>query len=275
MILADAHLHLFRNGYPGRYGRTGGIASDVEYYGALRGVHGIGKGLVVGYEAEGIDPDNNAYLRHLACRYEWIESLAFLPSEPIAQPETVASMLADGHRGISLYLGTADEANKLAHWPQACFDLLNSASAIISLNATPEATLCLADLLPRLTGSVVMFSHLGLPGKLGAPPSDDEARERLQGLLGLQQHSGVMVKISGLYAVSDPSEAYPHSAAEPFVRTLLETFGPDRCLWGSDFSPCLDWVSFAQAVRLVQLESLSDAEYEKVMGGNLLRTLGH
>jgi L-fuconolactonase len=57
MVIADAHLHLFREGFPGHYGRAGGGLSDVVLYETLRQAHGIQKGLVVGYEAKGTDPE--------------------------------------------------------------------------------------------------------------------------------------------------------------------------------------------------------------------------
>ncbi len=62
--VADAHMHLFAHGYhPGRAAPGG---SDVDRYEALMATHDITAALVVGYEGEGIDPDNNAYLRALA-----------------------------------------------------------------------------------------------------------------------------------------------------------------------------------------------------------------
>ena len=82
------------------------------------------------------------------------------------------------------------------------------------------------------------------------------------------------VKISGLYAISDPAHAYPHPAARPFVESVLENFGPERCLWASDFAPALDFVSFAQTVANPWLDGLAESERADVMGGNLLRLLG-
>lgn len=54
---------------------------------------------------------------------------------------------------------------------------------------------------------------------------------------------------------------------------ILDRFGAPRCLWGSDFSPALDHVSFAQTVSTPWLERLDDDDRALVMGGNLLRLL--
>ena len=42
-----------------------------------------------------------------------------------------------------------------------------------------------------------------------------------------------MVKLSGLYKFSQ--RPHPHEDAWPFVRALVEEFGPDRCVWASDW----------------------------------------
>ena len=91
-----------------------------------------------------------------------------------------------------------------------------------------------------------------------APPRD--GRDTSQPLLALAARSNVHVKFSGLYAVSVPDHDFPHDAAKPFVDVALEAFGPSRLLWGSDFPPALDFVSFPQAAdaRLLRLHARRD-----------------
>jgi L-fuconolactonase len=83
----------------------------------------------------------------------------------------------------------------------------------------------------------------------------------------------VSVKLSGLYAISDPPHDFPHAAARPFVDVIFATFGPSRVLWGSDFSPALDHVCFAQLADIHVLAGCSPSEVAGVMGGNLIRLL--
>lgn len=118
-----------------------------------------------------------------------------------------------------------------------------------------------------------MISHLGLPGRFASVPSLEDARQHLKPLLALSRFEHVSVKLSGLYAISDPPHGFPHAAAKPFVQTLLDAFSPARLLWGSDFSPALDFVSFAQTTDPQMLDDCSAAETEAVTGGNLLRLL--
>jgi predicted TIM-barrel fold metal-dependent hydrolase len=83
----------------------------------------------------------------------------------------------------------------------------------------------------------------------------------------------VSAKISGLYATSDPAHLYPHESAAPFLEIVFERFGAARCCWGSDFSPALDFVSFAQTVDIPWLARLGGADFDRVMGGNLAALL--
>lgn len=273
--LADAHLHLFSRGYRGRYGQgLPGGGSDIEAYESLRAAHGIVAGLVVGYEADGIDPGNNAYLRILAATRPWMATLAHVELSSILVPTQADRLLDAGHAGIALYAADASASTAIAQWPAATWESLARRRAIVSLNARPEAMDGLAPAVETGAGCRFMVAHLGLPGRYPVPPGSAEAAERLAPLLRLARRANVFVKISGLYAVSEPPHAYPHPATGPFIDLLLDRLGPGRCLWGSDFSPCLDFVSFAQALSIPWLERLAPAERGLVTGGTLLRLLG-
>jgi L-fuconolactonase len=273
--LADAHLHLFRGGYAGAYGRSpAGTGDEADVYETFRRVHHIVAGLVVGYEDGEIDPANNAYVRRLAQTRDWMTTVAFVRSGLPPDQRHLAGLLAAGHRGIALYLNDAAAAESVAGWAPDLWALLSDQGAIVSLNVATGVLAALAPLIRRYQGCSFLVSHLGEPGSFRRAPSAADAERRLEPLLSLSALSNVYVKISGLYAVSDPPHDFPHPQATPFVRLLLDSFGPLRCLWGSDFSPCLDHVSFAQVADPVQLAGLPEPDYARVMGGNLMDLLG-
>lgn len=272
MILADAHLHLFQRGYPGIYGASL-LGPDVEVYESLRNAHAITAGLVVGYEGDGIDPANNAYIRSLALDHPWIATVANVDVHSVPSVQAVSSLLDSGHVGIALYISDESGAEAIAAWPAHVWRVLHEGRAIVSLNVAPEQTSALAPIAEAHSGCTFVVSHMGLPGSYKFPPSPGGAAARLAPLVQLAALSNAMVKISAPYAISDPPYAYPHLAAEPFMDIILDRFGPARCLWGSDFSPALDHVSFAQTVSTPWLERLDDDDRALVMGGNLLRLL--
>ena len=273
-MLADAHLHLFSKGYgvPLIDSRLGGLP-DVAAYERFRQAHGIVAGLVVGYEADGIDPDNNRYLRHLAPGHDWLHSLAFRAVRATPDAAWVHDQLAEGHRGLAIYLPDAAAAQALADWPADVWRVLDDRAALVSLNARPEATALLAPLIAAAPGCRFLFSHVGLPGRHAAPVPLQALRERLRPLLALADLDNVLVKISGLYAICDPPDLWPQTTAAAFVAEVLAAFGPGRCLWGSDFSPALQYLSFEQMVQVLSGCRLSADEAAQVTAGNLLRLL--
>ncbi len=274
-MMADAHLHLFRHGYgpASIHARLGGL-SDVDAYDRLRQTHGIGAGLVIGYEASGIDADNNRYLRDLAQGRDWLHSLAFRDVRAPPDAGWVRDRLAEGHRGLALYVADAAAASALSDWSAETWRSLNYHAALISLNARPEATALLAPVIDAAPDCRFLFSHVGLPGRHGAPPQGQAVRDRLRPLLALAGRDNAHVKISGLYAICDPPGLWPQQTAVPFVAEVLAAFGPKRCLWGSDFSPALEFLRFDQTIPVLTGCRLTSEETHQVMGGNLVRLLG-
>jgi predicted TIM-barrel fold metal-dependent hydrolase len=273
MRRADAHLHLFADGYPGRYGRSPAGGDELAVYQGLRREHGIDRALVIGYEGEPRFAGNNEHLARLAAAHAWIAAVAYVPPGGPGGAGGAEAWLSSGFVGVAAYLPDHAAADEFAGWVAREAPALTRAAALVSLNATPTATARLGPALAALDGCTVLFSHLGLPGAQTEAPTCDAAQEILAPLTKMARLPHVGVKVSGLYAVSQPSHGFPHDAARPFVDLLLDRFGPGRLYWGSDFSPSLDHVSFAQATDPVGLGELATEERDAVFGGNLLRAL--
>lgn len=274
MRYADSHLHLFHNGFSAIYDRPL-LGSDVDVYESLRKSHNIEAGLIVGYEAEGYDPDNNAYIRSLAAERPWMVTLAYVGALSSPSGPSMSGLLADGHAGIALYVQTAVDAQAALDWPAAAWGALDAAHAIVSLNILPEHTHILASFAKDYRNISFLVSHLGLPGSYKVRPPHRDAETRIAPLLDLAPFANIHVKISGLYAVSDPSWSFPHSAADPFLDAILARFGAGRCLWGSDFSPVLEHVSFMQSIAIPWLEERDEATRTAIAGGNLMAMIAN
>ncbi|MFI9639202.1 amidohydrolase family protein [Micromonospora sp. NPDC051925] len=272
MERVDAHLHLFADGYPGRYGRSPAGGDELAVYRTLRREHGITQALVVGYEGGPEFAGNNRHLARLADAHDWIVPLAYVPVTGVDRAG-LDRFRSERFAGIAAYLPDRASADAFAGWVTGVAGPLNDAAAVLSLNAPPEAAGRLGRALAALDGCVVLFSHLGLPGRQPRVPSPEAAAGRLAPLTDLARLPHVGVKVSGLYAISEPADDYPHAAARPFVDLLLHRFGAQRLYWGSDFAPSLDQVSFAQTLHPVGLDGLSATEVADVFGGNLHRAL--
>jgi L-fuconolactonase len=264
--IADAHIHLFEGGFAGVTGGPPAGPDEVGAYERLREAHGVVRALVVGYEGDLEYAGNNDFVLGLARERDWIAPLAYLHATAPPPAEGLRELRARGAVGYSIYLPAEADAAAVAAWPHDVLAELAAQRAILSLNSPPPSTALLAPFVDAVEPCPVLFSHLGLP-----EPGAGTGQDQLAPLLALAGREHVRVKVSGLYGSSDP---FPHRRAWPFVDALVEAFGPARLLWGSDFSPALDHVSFAQTLDVPPLEQLSAAEAAAIRGENLLRLLG-
>lgn len=273
MKLADAHLHFFRTGYR-RTGLPSMLgANELATYEALRPVHGIELALVIGYEAEGIDPANNAYVRELSGTRPWMKTLAFVDLDKPVEPAAPGRHLRAGHSGIALYAPGRRQAEALLALPSEFWLQLRNARAVVSLNARPEALAILAPLFALHADVRFLVSHLGLPGVFRQEPDAGEVAARLGALLALAPLDNVFVKISGLYALSEPHHLFPHVGARQLIAAVVSAFGPERCVWASDFAPALEFVSFAQTIDWPGNADLAEGARHLIYHDTLARLL--
>lgn len=274
MERADAHMHLFAPGFVAQLPEAcRRVAPDeVTLYAAYARRHAIERALVVGYEGQPWAAGNNAYIAGLAAEHAWIRPTAF------TTPAALSVAALEGWRragfvGISLYLYEPAEYGALAAVPDIVWAWLADQRWLLSVNSSGEAWSAWGPVLARYPDLRLLASHLGLPPRRGRDATGDGAAG-LAPVLGLAHHPGVYVKLSGFYALSDPGYDYPHAAAWPYVAALAAAFGPERLLWGSDYSPSLEWVSFPQTLGVLeQIPALAPEDLPRIMGGNLRRLL--
>jgi L-fuconolactonase len=134
----------------------------------------------------------------------------------------------------------------------------------------PVGTLPLAqDAARRFPGMSLVIDHLGLAQR---PFSRLEGGgfARLDELLALAAAPNVTVKLSGLPTLT--TERFPYPGVWPHVHRVLEAFGPERVMWGSDCTRTEGLVSYRDGIRwLADSGELSPAERELVLGATLRR----
>jgi L-fuconolactonase len=237
--LADSHIHLFEQGYPGRYDALF-PAGDLPIYEKIREAHGIGRALVVGFEGEPWARGNNRYIARLAKDRPWIVPLTYSDPSCDLTKSKLEEAWVQGFAGLSLYTFKREEVDILNTLPPEAIDSLNEHRAIISLNSTPEIAGKMRPFFERLPSTRILLSHLGMPeGMTGAI-------RQLRPVLALADLPHVGIKVSGAYALN----SYPHSGLRALVGKLQAAFGESRLYWGSDFCPALDSVSFTQTLEL-------------------------
>jgi predicted TIM-barrel fold metal-dependent hydrolase len=129
----------------------------------------------------------------------------------------------------------------------------------------------LGDIARRHPGLKLHIDHLGRGGG-GAGGKDDAAFADLADMLALAELPNVAVKLSG--APSYSSAAYPWRNIHPYLRRIVDAFGPQRCFWGTDITrmPC----SWRQCVTMFTEEMpwLSGSDRDLVMGRAVCDWLG-
>jgi L-fuconolactonase len=272
---ADAHLHFFSPGYVARLPESCRRVQpdEVTLYAALAQQHEIAQVLAVGYEGQSWAAGNNSYLAKLTAAHDWIRALAFVHDPAGLSVAMLEQLARDRFVGLSIYL--FDDA-MLAALGQVhdVWAWLIQRRWLISVNSRGAHWAAWQPILERHPDLRLLVSHLGLPPAVEHAPDAAGTRTALDSVLALARFPGVRVKLSGFYALATPGYDYPHQAAWPYVAALLEAFGSQRLLWGSDFSPSLEWLSFPQTLGLfTQMPFLDDADRRRIEGENLLALL--
>lgn len=227
---------------------------------SLHHEHGIEGALVVGFEGLARFRGNNDYIGEISQTRPWIHGLYYLNCARDPGPELLASVRDRGYAGFSLYLDNPEST--FDNWRKDTLAVLGRDSAIVSVNATPAAIAKNEAALSSLTSAAVLISHLGLPGP--GMVSVGSAGGRLRPLLRLANHGHIYVKASGFYAID---ERHPHLGASPYLEVLLDSFGIERILWGSDFAPVEEFCRPDEYLSLPQWCG------ELAGGGDLANTL--
>jgi L-fuconolactonase len=107
---------------------------------------------------------------------------------------------------------------------------------------------------------------------LGFPPDGDPGWQRMPALLALAPYPNVFLKATGVPVHSD--RQFPFTDIwSPFLQ-IVETFGVDRIMWGSDWTRITRF-DYAQGLRyLSECSQLSAHEKRAVLGGTLMRVTG-
>ena len=275
-VRADAHIHLFQPGYTALLPQSCRRVQpdEVTLYKALAKQHNVKQALVVGYEGEDWAAGNNQYLAKTIAHLSWARPVAFVHNPAPLDIAMLNQWQKTGFVGVSIYVFSEEAATDISRVADEVWSWLVQHRWLISVNSRGDFWTAWLSVLERHPDLRLVVSHLGLPPAVEQTPTGGEARQTLEAVLTLAQFPGTRVKLSGFYALTQPGYGYPHQAAWPYVEVLLKSFGSTRLLWGSDFSPSLEWLSFPQTFGLfAQMPFLSATDIQGIEGGNLLALL--
>ncbi len=242
----DCHNHIFdpaRFPYDAKnpYHPAGPELNSTAQFLKLMAAHGVRGALVVGPNS-GYGFDNRALLDGIAHSGGRFKGIAVIRHD--ATIEDLARLKAQGIVGAAF--------NPAFHG----VDYYRDAGALLAklveldffLQIQVEADQLL-DMLPLIQPFPLrlLIDHCGRP-----VPEKGIGQAGFQALLALAQTGRASVKISGQVKFS--RQSYPYEDAWPYVRALVDAFGLDACVWGSDW-PCLrapERVGYERIVKLAE-----------------------
>ena len=117
-----------------------------------------------------------------------------------------------------------------------------------------------------------IIDHLGIV-QPRTPPAPPEPWAELPKVLDLASRPNVVIKVSGACTLSHAGYPYP-DIWDPLAR-VFDTWGLDRCLWGTDWTRAFAVVNYKQAVEPFRLtDLLTESERATLMGGACARAYG-
>lgn len=277
--LIDTHMHLVYPDVAG-YSWTDGIpplanrAFTVEDYKRLTEGSGVVGALFMETAAD--DAGIEAETRHAA-------RLAEDPSNRIhgliatARPETdegfgdwLATAKSLGAVGIRRVLHVVDDDMSKSGTFRANVRKIGAAGLTFDMCFLARQLPLARDLAAACPETRMILDHCGVPDIAGGglDPWRDDMR-------ALAELDNVTCKLSGLLAYCAPDHAH-HEAIAPYVDHVLEAFGPDRMVWGSDW-PVVDlggglpaWLDVTQQI----LDGLSQDEAARIGSGTAREVYG-
>jgi predicted TIM-barrel fold metal-dependent hydrolase len=275
MPIIDAQLHAYERDHPGR-----------PWYAALTGPpEATGDQTVSVLEAAGVD---GAILVSAFTMYRYDASYAvevrnrypgrFALVKPVdpANP-AVADVIAEWKRtpgavGVRMLLVRSGLAEDSAD-PGLNRVLKEAARLSLQVNLHIAGRLDQGiDLIRRNPDTQIVVDHLGLV-QPHVPPKPKEPWAELPKVLTLAKLPHVAIKITGACTLS--LEPFPYNDIWDPVARMIDAFGIDRCLWGTDWTRAVNFLTYAQGVDAFRVTNrISDTDKAKLMGGNVTRIYG-
>jgi L-fuconolactonase len=150
---------------------------------------------------------------------------------------------------------------------------LNRVLAVAARHALPVNLLCwgrleqVGALAARNPHSRLVIDHLGLQQPF-QPPVPAAPFADLPRLLALAAHDNIVVKISGACTLSH--QPFPYTDIWDPLGRILDAFGFDRCMWGTDWTRAVALLTYQQGVEAFRVtDRLSDTDRAALMGKTL------
>ena len=275
MPIIDAQLHAYERDHPGRPWHavlTGPPEATGEQTVAVLDAAGVdGAILVSAFTMYRYDPSYAVEVRN-----RYLDRFALVRPVDPADP-AVADVIAEWKRtpgavGVRMLLVRSGLATDAAD-PGLNRVLKEAARLSLPVNLHIAGRLDQGiELIRRNPDTQIIVDHLGLV-QPHVPPKPSEPWAELPKVLTLAKLPHVAMKITGACTLS--LEEFPYNDIWDPVCRMVDAFGIDRCLWGTDWTRAVKFLTYAQGVDAFRVTNrVSDSDKAKLMGGTAARLYG-
>ncbi len=223
----DGHCHVLD---PERFAYADDVAyrprgqetGSAAYFAEVLGAYGVRHALLVGPNS-GYGSDNRCLLDAIARGQGRFKGVAVVPAD--TSSDKLQALRDQGIVGIAFNYSL----NGLPYYADTG-PLMERLAALGMFVQVQIEQAQLVQLGPRLagTGAQVLVDHCGRPAV-----SEGVHGAGFDALLRMADGGRTTVKLSG-YAKFSQS-GYPYADTLPFTQALLDSFGPQHCIWASDW----------------------------------------
>jgi L-fuconolactonase len=227
------------------------------------------------------------------------DRMAYVPKITPDEPDIDAAVLtarqrhAKGQLGLRAIIGYPPDGREVKRLEAGAWDPVFTACEkhqvplfMFITRWLPHAT----RIATRYPGLTLIIDHVGLP----QPPLDDvddPPFKSLPAFLALAKFPNVHVKLCGLPSMS--LQRYPYPDVVPHLRTIVDAYGADRLMWGSDTTRFFGRIglhrsalprasgaypgkhTYAEALHFIRdSDVLSPKEKQAILGGTIRQVLG-
>lgn len=206
--------------------------------------------------------DNATTLDFLAGNEGWLAAGVLVDPASPDGPDTLSGLVAKGVSGIRIqrhlfYHQALDDPVSTPLWQRAA-DL----GLTIDVNATHEEYDAVANRLRAFPDTRMILDHCGYVSAALGPKNQTVAPA-----VAMARYPNAYAKLT--FATTASREPWPFRDVHGMIREIVHAFGPERCLFGTNFPQAQysPGVSYAQLVDLfTDVLDFSDEEREWILG---------
>jgi predicted TIM-barrel fold metal-dependent hydrolase len=265
----DCHAHVIT---PGRFRYADGPGykprpdetGDFDAFQRVLASHGVSHALLV--QPSCYAYDNACMLDAMARSGGRFKGIAVI--EPEATDEKMQALKEQGVVGIRMNLMRTDPEALSRPGAARFLARVTALGWFVQVYATGDAWARVGRTL-RQSGARVVVDHFGDPDL-----SRGLDQPGFQTVLMLGREADAAVKLSAAFRPS--MRAYPHEDVEPFVAAVIDAYGLDRCVWGSDwpFINTTQRVEYGGLLGLLTRWLPNPSDRERVLWQNPVRLFG-